>query len=249
MQFKLGRADTDHLSRKAFKPVMEPIEELHPTVKQGVQSIKEPLLEMTPQLEPPPNAQTFLPSQKTSSASQAHEVSPLHEYLYKFHTIPRTHIRDLFHDTREFAIPSDPVLKVLYIKSVSIHFSRSLETANYVIEFYNHHKVIHARCMLSSRNAMYLGGDIDVDRLNQTVHQVKTLRYIANLFPPDITQLLKHCLWTSYFVWDGSFYEQTDGIAMESSLNPVVVNLHGAVREPNYRNNGGQTYGLVKVRG
>ncbi|GJQ82327.1 hypothetical protein Trydic_g5215 [Trypoxylus dichotomus] len=54
---------------------------------------------MTTQLEPPPNAQSFLPSQKTSPASQAHEVSPLHEYLYKFHTIPRTHIRDLFHDT------------------------------------------------------------------------------------------------------------------------------------------------------
>ncbi|GJQ72989.1 hypothetical protein Trydic_g1626 [Trypoxylus dichotomus] len=46
-----------------------------------------------------------------------------------------------------------------------------------------------------------------------------------DLFPPDITNLFKHCLRTSYFVWDGSFYEQTDGVAMDSPLSLVVANL------------------------
>ncbi|GJQ70462.1 hypothetical protein Trydic_g22875 [Trypoxylus dichotomus] len=41
----------------------------------------------------------------------------------------------------------------------------------------------------------------------------------------SITNLFKHCLRTSYFVWDGSFYEQTDGVAMDSPLSPVVANL------------------------
>ncbi|GJQ78547.1 hypothetical protein Trydic_g11659 [Trypoxylus dichotomus] len=35
----------------------------------------------------------------------------------------------------------------------------------------------------------------------------------------------RHCLRTSYSVWDGSFYEQTDGVAMGSPLSPVVANL------------------------
>ncbi|GJQ86424.1 hypothetical protein Trydic_g10332 [Trypoxylus dichotomus] len=39
--------------------------------------------------------------------------------------------------------------------------------------------------------------------------------------PGDILQ----CLRTSYFEWDGSFYEQTDGVAMGSPLSPVVANL------------------------
>ncbi|GJQ73972.1 hypothetical protein Trydic_g18902 [Trypoxylus dichotomus] len=41
----------------------------------------------------------------------------------------------------------------------------------------------------------------------------------------DIANLFKHCLRTSYFVWDGSFYEQTDRVAMGSPLSPVVANL------------------------
>ncbi|GJQ77308.1 hypothetical protein Trydic_g20728 [Trypoxylus dichotomus] len=52
-----------------------------------------------------------------------------------------------------------------------------------------------------------------------------TLRYIAALFSPDITNLFKHYLWTSYFVCDGSFYEQTDGVATGSSLSPVLANF------------------------
>ncbi|GJQ88825.1 hypothetical protein Trydic_g14814 [Trypoxylus dichotomus] len=52
-----------------------------------------------------------------------------------------------------------------------------------------------------------------------------TLRYIAALFLPDITQHFKHCLRTNYFVWDGSFYEQTDGVAMGRPLSLVVANL------------------------
>ncbi|GJQ72309.1 hypothetical protein Trydic_g3398 [Trypoxylus dichotomus] len=65
----------------------------------------------------------------------------------------------------------------------------------------------------------------DVVSLFTKVPLIDTLRYIAALFPLDITQLFKHCLTTSYFVWDGSFYEKTDGITMGSPLSPVVANL------------------------
>ncbi|GJQ83936.1 hypothetical protein Trydic_g8675 [Trypoxylus dichotomus] len=54
---------------------------------------------------------------------------------------------------------------------------------------------------------------------------IDTLRYIADLFPPDITQVFKDCLKTSYFTWDGSFYEQMGGVAMGSLLSAVIANV------------------------
>ncbi|GJQ76307.1 hypothetical protein Trydic_g2034 [Trypoxylus dichotomus] len=78
------------------------------------------------------------------------------------------------------------------------------------------------------RKIRFNPGDIlvsfDVVSLFTKVSLVDPLRYIAHLFPPDITNLFKHCLMTSYFVWDGSFYEQTDGVAMGSPSSPVVAN-------------------------
>ncbi|GJQ66633.1 hypothetical protein Trydic_g4603 [Trypoxylus dichotomus] len=79
------------------------------------------------------------------------------------------------------------------------------------------------------RDSAHFVGDIlvsfDIVSLFTKVPLVDTLRYIADLFPSDITNLFKQCLRTSYFVWDGSFYKQTDGVAMGSLLSPVVANL------------------------
>jgi hypothetical protein len=38
--------------------------------------------------------------------------------------------------------------------------------------------------------------------------------------------LFRHVLTTTYFQWDGSFYEQIDGVAMGSPLSPVVANFY-----------------------
>ncbi|GJQ68923.1 hypothetical protein Trydic_g6111 [Trypoxylus dichotomus] len=65
----------------------------------------------------------------------------------------------------------------------------------------------------------------DVVSLFTKVPLIDTLRCIFDLFRSDITQPFKYCLRTSYFVWDGSFYEQTDGVAMGSLLSPLVANL------------------------
>ncbi|XP_068082170.1 uncharacterized protein [Anabrus simplex] len=46
---------------------------------------------------------------------------------------------------------------------------------------------------------------------------------IEHLFPADITKLFCHCMTSSYFMWGGNFYEQTDGVAMGSPLSPVVA--------------------------
>jgi hypothetical protein len=39
-------------------------------------------------------------------------------------------------------------------------------------------------------------------------------------------QLFKHTLTTTYFLYNGEFYEQTDGVAMGSPLSPVIANFY-----------------------
>ena len=41
-----------------------------------------------------------------------------------------------------------------------------------------------------------------------------------------IIMLLEFCLKNTQFVFQGSLYEQTEGAAMDSPLNPIVANLY-----------------------
>jgi len=50
------------------------------------------------------------------------------------------------------------------------------------------------------------------------------MEQIEQDFPLDIAKLFKHCLTTTYFQWQGEFFEQNDGVAMGSPLNPVIAN-------------------------
>jgi hypothetical protein len=43
--------------------------------------------------------------------------------------------------------------------------------------------------------------------------------------PKDFADLTEFCLKNSYFTWDNSFYEQTEGSAMGSPISPVVANI------------------------
>ena len=65
----------------------------------------------------------------------------------------------------------------------------------------------------------------DVVSLFTKVPITESLEYISKLFTKDITELFRECLTTSYFLWDGHFYEQIDGVAMGSPLSPVIANF------------------------
>jgi len=53
---------------------------------------------------------------------------------------------------------------------------------------------------------------------------VSAMEQIEQDFPLDIAKLFRHCLTTSYFQWQGEFFEQNDGVAMGSPLSPVIAN-------------------------
>ena len=45
------------------------------------------------------------------------------------------------------------------------------------------------------------------------------------LSPQQVTDLLRMCLTTTYFKYDGNFYAQIEGAAMGSPVIPIVANL------------------------
>ncbi|XP_049792346.1 uncharacterized protein LOC126199468 [Schistocerca nitens] len=65
----------------------------------------------------------------------------------------------------------------------------------------------------------------DVVSLFTKVPLSDALEHIGSMFPQDIKKLFHACLTTSYFTWNGDFYEQLEGVAMGSPLSPVVANF------------------------
>jgi hypothetical protein len=51
---------------------------------------------------------------------------------------------------------------------------------------------------------------------------VDSLKLLSHHFEDDVLALFKHVLTSTYFCFDGQFYEQTDGVAMGSPLSPVI---------------------------
>ncbi|XP_046400884.1 uncharacterized protein LOC124167130 [Ischnura elegans] len=70
----------------------------------------------------------------------------------------------------------------------------------------------------------------DVESLFTNVPIEESLNIIRELtgcgIPKDFPKLVEHCLRNSFFLWNGSYYEQTVGAAMGSPLSPVVANLY-----------------------
>jgi hypothetical protein len=52
----------------------------------------------------------------------------------------------------------------------------------------------------------------------------EALRLLSRHFDEAILRLFRHVLTSSFFSFNGQFYEQTDGVAMGSPLSPVIAN-------------------------
>ena len=52
-----------------------------------------------------------------------------------------------------------------------------------------------------------------------------SLELLSHLLEDDVLVLFKHVLKSTYFCFEGQFYEQTIGVAMGSPLSPVIDNF------------------------
>ena len=47
--------------------------------------------------------------------------------------------------------------------------------------------------------------------------------------PPDLPRLLQFATRKSHFLFDGKYYDQIDGVAMGSPLDPVLANIFSVI--------------------
>ena len=55
---------------------------------------------------------------------------------------------------------------------------------------------------------------------------ILTLSNRTELNINQISELLELCLTTTYFIYDGTYFQQTHGAAMGSPISPLVANLY-----------------------
>jgi retron-type reverse transcriptase len=65
----------------------------------------------------------------------------------------------------------------------------------------------------------------DMMSLFTNVPIVDSLELLSHHFEDYVPALFQHVLTSTYFCFDGHFYEQTDGVAMGSPLSPVIANF------------------------
>jgi hypothetical protein len=65
----------------------------------------------------------------------------------------------------------------------------------------------------------------DVVSLFTEVPLEDTIQLLTAKVSKQTVDLFRHVLTTTYFLYDGSFYDQKDGVAMSSSLAPVIANF------------------------
>ena len=65
-----------------------------------------------------------------------------------------------------------------------------------------------------------------VDTIRERLRKDVSLKMRTPLSPKKIAELLELCLVSTYFSYNGEFYEQTGGVAMGSLVSAVVANLY-----------------------
>jgi hypothetical protein len=66
---------------------------------------------------------------------------------------------------------------------------------------------------------------LEVVSLFTKVSIMDSLDLLSHHFEDDILALFKHVLISTYFCFNGQFYEQADGLAMGSPLSLVIANF------------------------
>ena len=106
------------------------------------------------------------------------------------------------------------------IRSNDYTIKDSFSVANEVLDFY-------ASCFMESFDIKSLFTNIPLtEKLNLCVQNLyRSQRHVNNLTKSSFYKLLKITMFESFFIFDGKFYEQCDGVAMGSPLGPTLANV------------------------
>ena len=65
-----------------------------------------------------------------------------------------------------------------------------------------------------------------INVIQKLLEEDQGLKQRTSMSVKHITSLLEFCLGSTYFTFNGSFYEQQEGTAMGSPISPIVANLY-----------------------
>ena len=89
---------------------------------------------------------------------------------------------------------------------------------------------LEARDRLVSFDVTNLFTQVPVDEalkvLEERLSADVTLTERTSIPVPQLTELIEICLWTTFFQFQDTFYEQVDGAAMGFPFSPIVTNLY-----------------------
>ena len=76
--------------------------------------------------------------------------------------------------------------------------------------------------------ALFTGVPVDMglEVITERLHEDDTLTRPIKMTIPQTVELLDFCLNTTYFIYDGAYYQQTHGAAMGSPISPLVANCY-----------------------
>ena len=90
-------------------------------------------------------------------------------------------------------------------------------------------KIMPDECIISyDVKALFTSVPIEpaIQIIKQPLENDKELHQRTSMSAQHITMLLEFCLKNTHFVFQGRFYEQTEGAAMGSPLSPIIANLY-----------------------
>ena len=90
-------------------------------------------------------------------------------------------------------------------------------------------KLLQDECIISYNvKALFTSVPIELDIkiIQQHLEDDQELQHRTSMSVQHITWLLEICLKNTHFIFQGRFYEQTEGAAMGSPLSPLIANLY-----------------------
>ena len=90
-------------------------------------------------------------------------------------------------------------------------------------------KLLPEECIISyDVKALFTSVPIEpaIKIINQHLENDQELQQRTPMSVQNIIMLLEFCLKNTHFVFQGRFYEQTEGAAMGSSISPIIANLY-----------------------
>ena len=188
----------------------------------------------------PPNTKNKLVNLLKSIKSEGEMDEALYKKLYptgagspKFYGLPKIHkegnplrpiVSSIGAASYEVAKELAKILKPLVGKSM-YHIHNTQDFIQQIKDI----KLQKDQCMVSfDVKALFTSVPIKpaINTIKKLLEEDPELQKRTTLSVTNIIRLLEYCLTSTYFIFQGRFYEQQEGAAMGSPISPIVANLY-----------------------